>query len=72
MPNPAILSPAEKEQAGGRLELLPVSGPGAGGEGVLFQCLPPGRGLQVGLTGPVGMPALGTAQAELPPAGVVE
>lgn len=39
---------------------------------MLLQGLPPGRGLQVGLTGPVGMTALRAAEAELPPAGVVQ
>lgn len=72
MPNPAIFSPAEKEEAGRRLQLWPVLSPGARGQGVLLQGLPPRRGLQVGLTGPVGMAALRAAQAELSPARVVQ
>lgn len=39
---------------------------------MLLQGLSPGGGLRVGLAGPVGVPALRAAQAQLPPAGVVE
>lgn len=39
---------------------------------MLPQSLPPGLGLHVRPTGPVGMTTLGAAQAELPPAGVVQ
>lgn len=70
--DPAVFSAAEKQEAGGGLEVRPVLGPGARGQGVLLQRLPPRRGFQVGPTGPVGVFALGAAQAELPPAGVVE
>ena len=72
MPNPAVLSPTEEEEAGRGLELWSISSPGAGGEGVLLQCLSPGGGLKMGLTGPVGMPTLGATKAELPPAGVIQ
>jgi hypothetical protein len=69
--NPPILSPAEEVEAGGGLKLHPVLGPGAAGQGVLLQGLPPGRRLKVGLTRPVGVAALWAAQAELFPAGVI-
>lgn len=72
MPNPAVLPPAEEEEAGGRLELRPVQSPGAGAHGVLLQGLSPGRRLLAGPAGPAGVPALGAAQAQLPPAGVVQ
>lgn len=72
MQDPAVFSPAEKQETGGGLEVWPVLGPGACGQGVLLQRLPPRPGLQVGLTGPVGVFALGAAQAQLPPAGVVQ
>lgn len=72
MPDPAIFSTTEEEEAGRRLELWSILSPGAGGQGVLLQGLPPGWGLQVGLTGPVGMTALRAAQAELSPAGVIQ
>lgn len=70
--DPAVFPAAEKQEAGGGVQVRPVLGPGARGQGVLLQRLPPRRGLQVGPTGPVGVFALGAAQAELPPAGVVE
>lgn len=72
VPHPAVFPPAEKQEAGGGLQLRPVPRPGAGGERVVLQRLPPGRRLQVRLTGPVGMATLGAAQAQLPPAGVVQ
>lgn len=72
MPNPAVFSTPEKEETGRGLQLWPVLSPGAGGQGVLLQGLPPRRGLQVGLAGPVGVTALGAAQAELSPAGVIQ
>lgn len=61
MPNPAVFSAAEKVETGRGLELWPILGPRAGGQGVLLQGISPGRGLPVGLTGPVGMTALGAA-----------
>lgn len=72
MPNPAVFPAAKKEEACRGLELWPILSPGAGGHGVLLQRLPPGWGLQMGLTGPVGMSALRAAQAELSPAGVIQ
>lgn len=49
-----------------------VLSPGAGGQGVLLEGLPPRRRFQVRLAWPVGVSALGAAEAQLPPAGVIE
>lgn len=72
MPNPAVFPAAEEEEAGGGLRFWSVLSPGPGGQHMLFQRFSPGWGLQVGLTGPVGMSALRAAEAELPPAGVIQ
>lgn len=72
MPNPAVFPALKKEEAGRGLALWPILSPGAGGEGMLLQGLPPGWGLQVGLTGPVWMSALRAAEAKLSPAGVIQ
>lgn len=72
MPNPAVFPATEEEEAGGGLELWSILSPGAGGQGVLLQGLSPGWGLQMWLAGPVGVPALRAAEAELPPTGVVQ
>lgn len=54
------------------MELWPILSPGTRGNGMLLERLSPGWGLQVRLAGPVGVSAVRTTEAELPPAGVVQ
>lgn len=72
VPDLTVFSSTEKMEAGRGLELGDVPSPGSAGQGVLLQGFSPRGGLQVRLAGPVGMSALGAAEAELPPAGAVQ
>lgn len=59
-------------EAGGRVELGAILGPGATGERVLTESLPPGRRGQVGTPGPVRVATFGASQTELAPARAVQ